>query len=136
MKIPINFRAPFALGIIATISLLAGVVACGPAATAGPPTPTPPISSRTDIFRIVELRELDADQCDAENTHFVMYDADARTYADGFWAWESRDSEGDSVQFEVEGRCFAGKLFDMMKMMPFQPLPKNLAMLPSNPREM
>lgn len=130
MKFPINFRAPFALGIIAALSILAGVVACGPAATAGPPTPTTPITSLIDIFRIVDLRELDADQCDAYNTHAVMYDD--RGYSHGFWALAYNDSEGDAVQFKVENRCFAGELSDT----PFPPPPKYSSMLPSNPREM
>ena len=131
MKFPINFRAPFALGMLSSLSMLVGVVACGPAATADPPTPTPPITSLIDIFRIVDLRELDADQCDAYNTHAVMYDSRG-SFSDGFWALAYNDSDGDPVQFKVANRCFAGTLSDT----PFPPPPKYFAMLESNPREM
>ena len=131
MKFPINFRAPFALGMLSALSMLVGVVACGPAATGDQPTPTPPITSHFDIFRIVDLRDLDADQCDEYNSHAVMHDARG-SLSDGFWALAYNNSEGDAVQFKVENRCLAGTLSDT----PFPPPPKYIAMLESNPREM
>ena len=113
MKFPINFRAPFALGMLSALSMLVGVVACGPAATAGPPTPTTPITSLIDIFRIVDLRELDADQCDTYNTHAVMHAASG-DLSQGFWAIASKTEAGETVRFTVANRCLAGTLSDSL----------------------
>lgn len=131
MEMPSKRRfAPGVFGLTIALSMLvaglAGVVGCGPAATAEPPTPTPPLAARIDIFRIVDLRELDADRCDAYNTHAVMHDS--RSYEHGFWAVAAKTEEGKTVRFDVDGQCIAGKLLDTY----FPQLPQQTAFLKSN----